>query len=162
MTNVSMPNTIDTIGEQAFAECIHLKQVIIGSNTKVVGDRAFYGCDSLVTVICKAVLPPEMGSVDCFTSYSKATLIVPIISVEAYQNTDWWNRFSNIEGTYFATGPDDLNGDGKCDISDVTTLIDALLMGIDEEYADYMDVNGDGQTTIADLTTLIDILLRGY
>ena len=162
LTNVSMANTVDTIGDQAFAECVHLKKVIMGSSTKVVGDKAFYGCDSLVTVICKAVNPPQMSSMNCFTSYSKATLIVPIISLEAYMNTDWWNRFSSIEGTYFATGPDDLNGDGKCDIADVATLVDALLMGIDEEHADYMDVDGDGRTTIADLATLIDMLLRGY
>ena len=56
----------------------------------------------------------------------------------------------------------DVNGDGEVNISDVTTLIDYLLItnasGIDTEAA---DCNQDGSINIADVTALIDFLLVG-
>ena len=50
----------------------------------------------------------------------------------------------------------DLSGDGTISISDVTLLIDALLM---EQSPDAGDFNGDGVISIADVTALIDYLL---
>ena len=56
----------------------------------------------------------------------------------------------------------DVNGDGEVNISDVTTLIDYLLItnasGIDTEAA---DCNQDGSINISDVTALIDYLLSG-
>jgi len=55
----------------------------------------------------------------------------------------------------------DVNGDGACDINDVTALIDYLLgssLTVDEDHA---DVNRDGVADINDVTSLIDMLLQG-
>ena len=79
----------------------------------------------------------------------------------------------NPDGDYFAVDnvavkansspiPGDADGDGKVNISDVTSLIDYLLngnaSGIDLESA---DMNQDGKVNISDVTDLIDYLLRG-
>ncbi|MBR4829539.1 MAG: leucine-rich repeat protein [Muribaculaceae bacterium] len=54
-----------------------------------------------------------------------------------------------------ATG--DVDGDGKVNIDDVTSLIDLLLAGATPPAA--ADVDGDGKVNIADVTALIDMLL---
>ena len=55
--------------------------------------------------------------------------------------------------------PGDVDGDGKINIDDVTTLIRMLLSG--ESTTPGADVNSDGKINIDDVTTLIDKLLRG-
>ena len=53
--------------------------------------------------------------------------------------------------------PGDVDGDGSITIADVTTLINILLVGVEENAA--ADVNSDGQTNISDVTKLINALL---
>ena len=56
----------------------------------------------------------------------------------------------------------DVNKDGYVKISDVTALIDILLVGSNSTVIDLRnEVNGYGGVTIADVTALIDILLSG-
>ena len=83
-------------------------------------------------------------------------------SIEAYQTTDYWSRFTHIVGVDFPneSTPGDVDGDGIVNITDVTTLIDYLLSGgtVNESGA---DVDGDGIINITDITELIDKLLNG-
>lgn len=53
--------------------------------------------------------------------------------------------------------PGDVDGDSHLTIADVTTLINILLGGVEENAE--ADVNRDGQTNIADVTELINALL---
>ena len=57
--------------------------------------------------------------------------------------------------------PGDLNDDGEVNISDISELIDVLLVGTaDEELLARADVNSDGEINISDVSDLIDFLLR--
>ena len=52
----------------------------------------------------------------------------------------------------------DVNGDGRIDISDVTSVVNIILgKGIDENGM--ADVNGDNLVNISDVTTLVNIIL---
>ena len=54
----------------------------------------------------------------------------------------------------------DLNNDGEVNISDVTKLIDILLVGTqDESLLKRADVNNDGEVNISDVSKIIDIIL---
>ena len=53
----------------------------------------------------------------------------------------------------------DVDGDGKVNISDVTTLIDYLLSS--EHHSSAADVDDDGMVSINDVTFLIDFILAG-
>ena len=55
--------------------------------------------------------------------------------------------------------PGDVDGDGRVNIDDVTTLIQMLLSGGTNDSA--ADIDGNGKVNIDDVTTLINILL-GY
>ena len=54
----------------------------------------FHGCTSLSEVVSLNPTPPTISS-NTFTEYT-ATLQVPISSKEAYQNANYWSKFTNI------------------------------------------------------------------
>ena len=49
----------------------------------------------------------------------------------------------------------DLNGDGKVDIADAVTVLDAMASSI---YDEYIDLNHDGKVDIADFVAVLDIM----
>ncbi len=55
----------------------------------------------------------------------------------------------------------DANGDGKMSISDVTWIINYLLVGCSSSFhIENADINDDGNISIADVTALINMLLQ--
>ena len=77
-----------------------------------------------------------------------------------------WSNIQHV--TLTGEGDDLLLGDVNCDglvnISDVTTLIDYILSGTEEEPFDRLaaDLDGDGVITISDVTSIIDLILTGH
>ena len=100
-----IPNTVTTIGQSAFEGINSMTSVTIPASITHIETDAFSDCRSLTSVICKAVTPPCMDDIHIFwwynnynnnNSYTTATLYVPAASLQAYRNTDYWNRFTNI------------------------------------------------------------------
>ena len=55
-----------------------------------------------------------------------------------------------------------MNHDGEINISDVSEVVNVLLLGIDTPSAIAItDVNGDGEINIADVNMVIDKILKG-
>jgi hypothetical protein len=83
-------------------------------------------------------------------------LYVPAASIEAYEPTDYWNRFASIQPIGdFSTG--DVNYDGEQNISDVNVIIDAILAG---KQKNRYDMNDDHEVNIADINVIINIILK--
>lgn len=151
------------IADYAFYHC-GVVSVDIPNTVTSIGSLAFYNCQDLAKVTCRAINPPDTYdsfkgnyySIDAI--YNNATLFVPVESLEAYQSHEEWGKFTHIV-PFRGVGPGDINGDGNLAVSDVTNLIDQLLSG--DELPAYADVNGDGVVTIKDVTDLIDMLLGG-
>lgn len=156
LKTITIPTYVKTIGHAAFMGCYDLNTIIIGANVISLGEYAFFDCDNVTSVTCFAALPPSLYSIECFSScaYDNAVLRVPATSFENYIFSEYWSEFLNIET--LVNG--DVDGDGKVNISDVTTLIDMLLRGTTANAN--ADIDGDGNVNISDVTTLIDILLR--
>ncbi|MBR7012610.1 MAG: leucine-rich repeat protein [Muribaculaceae bacterium] len=97
-----IPNTVTTIGDAAFEEMSTMTSVTIPASVTYIEEYAFDYCIGLTSVICKATTPPVMGGIYVFdyynnyNTYTTATLYVPAASLQAYRNTDYWNRFTNI------------------------------------------------------------------
>ncbi|MBQ7355921.1 MAG: leucine-rich repeat domain-containing protein [Clostridia bacterium] len=51
ITSVIIPNSVTSVGEQAFYDCRSLASVVIGDSVTSIGYRAFYGCRSLASVV---------------------------------------------------------------------------------------------------------------
>ena len=58
-TKVTVPNTVQKIGSEAFASCQELLEVTIGNNVTSIGDSAFSNCQSLK----KATLPSKLKKI---------------------------------------------------------------------------------------------------
>ena len=61
LTSVTIPDSVTTIGYGVFDSCSNLTSVTIGDSVTTIGNYAFYNCTSLTSVYCKATTPPSLG-----------------------------------------------------------------------------------------------------
>ena len=153
--------TVDEIGDMAFYESKNMTAITMPKTIRSIGDYAFAGCNALKDITCLATTPPVVYSKSSFYSYvddiyTTATVHVPQASITDYANTRVWKDFTHFVGISGGL-QGDVDGDGQVTISDVARLIDLLLTGATEASA-AADVDGDGVVTISDVARLIDKL----
>ena len=51
LTSVVIPDTVTTIGDQAFSNCDGLTYIVIPDSVTAIGEKAFYDCDGLTNVV---------------------------------------------------------------------------------------------------------------
>lgn len=77
LTSVTIGNSVTSIGGEAFSYCTSLSSITIPNNVTSIGGYAFYNCRSLTSVTCYATTAPSLGS-DVFDGLPKnGTLYVP-------------------------------------------------------------------------------------
>ena len=136
LTGITIPESVTEIGSQAFYNCTGLGEIhtqITNPAHVALGDYVFYGVPKN---ICK--------------------LYVPQGSLQLYKNAAQWKDFLNIEEEGGIVG--DVNGDGRVNVSDVTTLVN-MILGVVQKDEARADINGDGRVNVSDVTTLINIIL---
>ena len=75
-TNYTIPNSVTTIGDRAFADCESLTNITIPNSVTVIGYQAFYGCKSLTTInIPNSVT--TIGDGAFIMCYSLTTINIP-------------------------------------------------------------------------------------
>ena len=100
LTSVTIPNSVTTIGSEAFSDCTNLQKVNIGNSVKTIGEFAFNKCTNITQISSEAVVPPTCESgVFFYINTSKCKLIVPKNSLDAYKQAYQWEDFSLIEGS---------------------------------------------------------------
>ena len=96
LTSVTIPDSVTTIGYEAFYRCDSLTSVTIGDNVTTIGNSAFCYCSSLTSVYCKATTPPALGNTCVFDYYDSGRKIyVPTESVEAYKSAKYWSNYAD-------------------------------------------------------------------
>jgi hypothetical protein len=50
LVNISLPESLELIGDRTFAECEGLKEITLPMKLKLVGERAFENCKNLETI----------------------------------------------------------------------------------------------------------------
>ena len=98
LTSVSIPNSVISIGNNAFIFCTSLKNVSISNSVTSIGAYAFYGCTSLTRVsIPESVMTiGDLAFYDCtsLTNISLSDRITRIGNL-AFEGTGYWNEASN-------------------------------------------------------------------
>ena len=95
LTDITIPDSVTTIGERAFSGCDSLTSVTIPDSVTTIGDCAFELCDSLTSVYCKAITPPAGGSYMFYSNAFGRKIYVPTGSVEAYKSAEGWSDYKS-------------------------------------------------------------------
>ena len=97
LASVTIPNSVTSIGYCAFTECSGLTSVTIGSGIELISPQAFALCPELTDVYCYAINVPNTYSNPFDNSpIETATLHVPAESVDAYKDAEPWKNFKEI------------------------------------------------------------------
>ena len=109
MVDLSLGNSVKSIGDSVFYNCSGLTSVTIPPSAREIYNHAFFNCSGLKSLYCYATNPPVMESSDCFNTYNTTTLYVFYPSYNTYNATNWWNQFNIIfatdaDGNILATG----------------------------------------------------------
>ncbi len=114
LTSVTIPNSVNSIGEFAFWGCSGLTSIILGSSVTSIRDNAFGECSGLTSIIIPNSVTSIGGNAffNCYNLSSiyslishpsnvvlgesvfngvSGTLYVNVGSVEEYRNADQWN-----------------------------------------------------------------------
>lgn len=94
MTNMSIPETVNTIGVCAFAYS-GLQSIILPKNLVQINGNAFLECN-LKTVTANNPVPAEIEDIETFGNCQNTILVVPSGSEAAYRNANVWKEFKAI------------------------------------------------------------------
>ena len=142
VTEVSIPNSVETIGSLAFRLGKKLKDVYVEWNSP-----------SEVTVATQSSSSDSFGGINL----SNTRLHVPTGTKPAYQSADVWKKFGRI---WEPAVMGDINDDGGIDVGDIVGQINVIMETENEDLRyDAADINGDGKIRVDDLTDLLSMIL---
>ncbi|MCM8871753.1 MAG: leucine-rich repeat domain-containing protein [Paludibacteraceae bacterium] len=92
--SVTIPNSVTSIGDEAFYGCTKLTSTTIPNSVTSIGYAAFRNCTGLTSMTVEATTPPSSGGI---VSNYNIPLNVPAASVDAYKAATEWKKFTNIQ-----------------------------------------------------------------
>ena len=94
LESVSIPSSVKVIAAESFLKCEKLSLPIIPSSVTVIGDSAFGGCKNLGLVHCYPTTPPDGGS-GMFDGTNDCPIYVPASSINAYKYAEYWRNYAD-------------------------------------------------------------------
>ena len=94
LKEVKLPSTLKEIDRGVFWGCNSLKQITIPASVTTIGEFLFYHCNDLTDIYNLAVVPQSIPPIH--HNPKQITLHVPIESVEAYRNADYWKDMNIV------------------------------------------------------------------
>ena len=162
--NTIIPNSVTSIGDDAFYGCSGLTSVTIPNSVTSIGESAFGYCSGLTSVTVENSEPVAIGSA-WFPERGQATLYVPAGSKVAYEAANYWKDFKEIVEVEDNGGNEDEDIDPRLVFTAETK--DGVLMTfkITDEQAKTCQI-GTGTNAAIDIATsgrvVLPITVNGY
>ena len=93
---ITIPNSVTSIGDNAFFYCTGLTSVSIPGSVTSIGDGAFYGCSGLTSVTFCGETPASLGNLNFDGCYNLDAIYVPCGTIDAYKSS-WSSWTSKIK-----------------------------------------------------------------
>lgn len=89
---------VETIGNSAFSTCkgTSFHRIVLPNTIKSIGYNAFRYCSNLRIVNCYATTPPTLGVAAFKNCHSELKIYVPNASVDAYKTASDWSSYADI------------------------------------------------------------------
>lgn len=87
--------SVTVVDNTAFYQCASLKKVVLPQTLTSIGMQAFRDCKALETVICHNTTPPTLHSQGFMSTNSTFIIYVPNESVTAYREASVWSQYSD-------------------------------------------------------------------
>ena len=99
LKSITIPNSVTTIGKEAFSWCSNLESITIGSGVTKISKKAF-GYNNKLTTVTSHIPADKLFAIESnvfeVIDLTKVTLYVPAGAKATYQATDGWKEFTNI------------------------------------------------------------------
>ena len=171
---VSHPVT--AIGEGAFKDNTELALVCIPETIEEIGNNAFAGCSGLTAIYSYSEEPialdggkatvrtradgAEVSASTVFAEVDKnnCILYVPLNSADKYRTAEGWGEFENIVEMK-SNKPGDANNDGEVDGKDVDATVGYIMEGKTDSFIfKNADVKADCKINAADIVKITNII----
>ena len=97
LTSFIVPNSVKEIKQSAFASCRAMTKCVFGSGVSNIESSVFVNDYDITDIYCLAEKVPSTNREAFFEYlYPRATVHVPVQSLEEYKTTAPWSNFSNI------------------------------------------------------------------
>ena len=146
---------VRSIASGAFAHCNWLVRLSLPSTIEEIGEGAFDGCDNLAVVLS------HVADAAMVTGHlpAGAQVWVDAALVEAYSQVGIRPAtLIDVDSVHRSANLCDVNHDGVVNATDVTVVYNHLL-GYDEQQGG--DADDDGKVTATDVTVTYDAILAG-
>ncbi len=110
LQSISLPNSVESIGEKAFESCDELTAVTFGSELKSIGEDAFFSCSSLTSV----TIPDNVTSIGewAFSYCSSLTSVSIGAGVTSIQDNAFYGSDNLTDVKCWAKNPPSVGYDG--------------------------------------------------
>ena len=89
--------SVTEIGDEAFAYCENLTELVVPPTVTIIGQHAFHYNRQFTKIVVHATTPPLMRQ-DAFANTEPSTPVyVPAESLEAYKAANRWKDFTNLQ-----------------------------------------------------------------
>ncbi|KAK8888183.1 hypothetical protein M9Y10_039247 [Tritrichomonas musculus] len=130
ISKISLPSSVESIGNYAFAHCLSLSEILIPSSIKSIGIYAFFNCSS----ISKILLPSSVESIGDYTFCRCSSLLE--VSVPSSVKLIGSHAFAECSSITQISIPSSVKSIGDCAFENCSSLSEMCIPSSVESIGD--------------------------